>query len=87
MDNCSSNNSNDKVQDHLRHIRTTTQKLPSNATQLVQPADYFIIQKIKEAWRSQLEAYTYECIKEGNLFDGVGGKCSGKLCNPGKSVF
>lgn len=53
----------------------------------MQPADSFIIQKIKEAWRARWEKYKYESIKEGDWADGVGGKGSGKLKNPGKRFF
>lgn len=85
VDNCSSHNNNTHVRRQLQAIRTTMQKIPPNATHLLQPADSFIIQKIKDAWRSRWEDYKYECIKDGNWVDGI--NSSGKLPNPGKGFF
>lgn len=87
VDNCSSHNSNNTINRCLKDIRTTMQKFPASATHLVQPADSFVIQKIKDAWRSRREDYKYECIKEGHWMDGTQGKGSGRLRNPGKAFF
>ena len=87
VDNCSAHNNNEQVSSCLRAIRTTLQKFPANATHLVQPADSFIIQKIKDAWRAKWEEYKYECIKEGRWMHGERGQGSGKLQNPGKQFF
>jgi len=87
VDNCSSHNSNVSVGNCLRQIRTTMQKLPPNATHLVQPADSFIIQKIKEEWRARWDAYKYDAIRNGDWQQTADGKGSGKLRNPGKRFF
>jgi len=87
VDNCSSHNSNVSVGNCLRQIRTTLQKLPPNATHLVQPADSFIIQKIKEEWRARWDAYKYDAIRNGDWQQTADGKGSGKLRNPKKSFF
>lgn len=87
VDNCSSHTDGDAIQDCLRNIRTTLQKFPPNATHLIQPADSFIIQKIKEAWRKLWDEYKYRCIKAGEWMDSANGKSSGKIRNPGKTFF
>lgn len=43
VDNASSHNSNENVQNCLRDIYTTLQKFPPNAIHLLMPADSFII--------------------------------------------
>lgn len=60
----------------------TLQKCPPNSTHLIQPADSFIIQKIKCAWRKRWDEYKRRCI-EKNLWT-LG---SGKLPNTGKNFF
>lgn len=87
VDNCSSHVFNPTIESQLANIRTTLRKLPPNATNLVQPADSFIIQKVKDAWREKWDKYKYECITRGDWQDGVDGTGSGKLLNPGKKFF
>lgn len=62
-------------------------KLPPNATDLVQPADSFVIQKIKEAYRDRWENYEYKCITNDDWKDGVEGAGCGKLLNHGRKIF
>ncbi len=69
----------------LRKINTELRKFPTNATHLVQPADSFIISKIKNAWRRRGNAYKVELIRQGKWKNGE--KSSGKLENPGKRFF
>jgi len=63
------------------------QKFPPNATDMIQPADSFIIQKIKQAWSKRWEDYKHKCINTMHSCDeeAVGG--SGKIHNPGKRFF
>lgn len=51
VDNYSSNASDYKVNVQLKNINTKIFNLPANATDLVQPTDSFVIQKIKEVWQ------------------------------------
>lgn len=87
VDNCSSHVTNDDVQVSLNNIRTSLRKLPANATNIVQPADSFVIQKIKDAWRKRWDNYKYGLITQGLWQDGIDGSGSGKLQNPGKAFF
>ncbi len=52
---------------------------------MVQPADSFIISKIKDAWRRRWGAYKVELIRQGKWKNGE--KSSGKSENPGKRFF
>lgn len=67
-----------------KKINTKLCKLPANATDLVQPADSFVIQRIKEAWRRRCDDYKLSCVKNGIWKDGVESEGNGKLLNPGK---
>lgn len=87
VDNCSSHILGDEIEHRLETIRTTLRKLPPNATHLVQPADSFVIQKIKDAWRKRWDEFKYECIQRGDWQDSENGNGSGKLKNPGKLFF
>ena len=46
-DNCSRHVENDDKKNHLRCTRVILRKFPKNATDLVQPADSFVIQKLR----------------------------------------
>jgi hypothetical protein len=63
--------------------------LPANATHLCQPADSFVIQKIKEVWRCKWEREKLRLIKAAAFSNAPDkqGNWSGKLHNPGKSFF
>lgn len=87
VDNCSSHTSGRDVQACLQNIHTTVQKLPPNCTHMVQPAESFIIKKIKEPWKRKWEKFKYEFIKSGEWIDSGDGSGSRKLRNPGKRVF
>lgn len=87
VDNCPSHGLSDEVNEALKTINTVLYKLPPNATDLVQPADSFIIQKIKEVWRRRWDVYKMDCIKKGLWKDGDNGSGSGRLVNPGKRFF
>lgn len=49
MDNCSGQNFTGALQASLKSINTET-IFPTNATDLIEPADSFVIQKNKAAW-------------------------------------
>lgn len=51
VDSCLGNGVSEAAQDYLKGIRTTMIKLPPNATNLVQSADNFVIEKILDAWK------------------------------------
>ncbi|MEM7298840.1 MAG: hypothetical protein AAF391_11305, partial [Bacteroidota bacterium] len=87
VDNCSSHILDGNSEAALKKIRTRLLKLPPNSTDLTQPADSFIIQKIKEVWRRLWDEYKLQCINEGQWQDGVDGQGSGRLPNPGKRFF
>lgn len=86
VDNCSGHATSAKVQDACKAIKLDLRKLPKNATDLTQPADSFVIAKIKDAWTRRWEAYKAEMIQTGQWMGGNEGG-SGKLCNPGKRFF
>jgi len=50
VDNCSLPSSGEDVTDLLQKICTTVQTFPLNATDMIPPADSFVIQKINQAW-------------------------------------
>lgn len=87
VDNCSSHVQNDYVTSLLTSINTELEKFPPQATDLVQPADSFVIQKIKDAWRRLWDKYKFEQIQKGNWKNGSNGEGSGFLQNPGKEFF
>ena len=63
--------------------------LPPNATDLVQPADSFIIQKIMDVWRSAWKAKKMEMImkREYPNTPNRANEWSGHVLNPGKRFF
>lgn len=73
MDNCGGHNETLQSQGALQKLKAVIRKLPPNATDLCQPADSFIISKIKEN----------SCWSNNNQNE----KWSGKLRNPGKRYF
>ena len=89
MDNCSGHNETPQSIAALSKLKAEIRKLPSNATDLCQPADSFIISKIKDVWTREWERTKIELIKNGAWADEVrsDGKWSGKLNNPGKRYF
>ncbi|KAE9215427.1 hypothetical protein PF005_g9442 [Phytophthora fragariae] len=74
-----------EVEDTARELRTTVRLFPANATEKVQPADRFPIQRIKEHWRRLAERRNIEAIRKGDWK--TGSASSGKLANPGKQLF
>lgn len=50
VDNCSSQIESNEIMLHVNAIQTFLKTLPPNATEYVQSANSFVIQKIKECW-------------------------------------
>lgn len=82
VDNCSGHNATAELETALHDINTEIRYFPKNATDLVQPCDSFIIQKIKLAWSTRWEAHKMSLIQSG-----MWRQSSGKLPNPGKRFF
>lgn len=62
VDICSGHNENEGLGRCLKDINTDIRKLTSNATDIVQPADSFIISKIKDVWRRE-----WDILKAGDF--------------------
>ncbi|EGZ12175.1 hypothetical protein PHYSODRAFT_515705 [Phytophthora sojae] len=86
LDNCSGHLEADQCQDELNSINADLQFFPLNATDLCQPADSFIIAKIKDArWNAKKLSLIKENCWQNNIR--MDGSWSGKLQNPGKTFF
>lgn len=75
----------DSVKNALKESNTVLRYLPKNATELCQPADSFVIQKIKTAWRAKWDKRRMESVEKAEWTNWKSG--SGKLPNPGKPFF
>lgn len=84
VDNCSAHKLTEDVKAALQRSRTELRFFPACATDLVQPADSFIIQRIKYEWRGRWDAKLMKMVKENMWTDA---SCSGRLKNPGKRFF
>lgn len=89
LDNFSGHNNTEELQQALEGLKATLRFFPSNATDLIQPADSFVISKIKDYWREQWNLKKIELIRENHWQDRVrrDGTWSGKLQQPGKQFF
>jgi len=63
-------------------MNTKLHKFPVNATDLVQPADSFVIQNMKAIWRKHWEHYKSKCVCHNNWTSS-----SDRVPNPGKIFF
>ena len=84
MDNASGH-SGEEAQALARQLRTRVHFFPPNATDFVQPADRFPIQRIKVHWRNLCEKRNMQAIRRGEWMQGT--KSSGSLANPGKKFY
>jgi hypothetical protein len=82
MDNCAVHNPTPALEEVLKEKNTELRFLPPNSTHLVQPADSFLISKLKDAWRRKWEKKKCELIQDQRFSD-----VSGKLENPGHAYF
>lgn len=89
LDNCGGHNETVDLVESLDDAQATLRFLPENATDLCQPADSFVISKLKQYWRAQWNLKKIELIRDNNWSDRVraDGTWSGKLQHPGKSYF
>jgi hypothetical protein len=89
LDNCSGHTMIHELEIVLTSKHTKLCYLPPCSTHLCQPADTFIISKIKDSWTKRWEAKKTELIQANAWQDQarVDGQWSGKLINPGKHFF
>lgn len=89
LDNCSGHLEAEECRSELDAINSNLKFFPPNATDLCQPADSFVISKIKDAWKVKWNEKKMELIKENGWQNKVrkDGSWSGKLQNPGKMFF
>jgi hypothetical protein len=89
VDNCTRYNIILQLAIVLAEKRTTLRYLPLCATHLCQPADTFIILKIKDAWTKRWKAKKFELIQQDSWQNRPrgDGQWSGKLTNLGKKFF
>lgn len=89
LDNCGGHNETEELLDRLEKMKAFLRFFPENATDLVQPADSFVIAKIKDYWRAQWNLKKLELIRNNDWQDRVraDGSWSGKLPHPGKHFF
>ena len=64
-DNSSSHNMSPELDQVLRHTNTRLRYLSACSTHLAQPADQFIIAKIKDAWNHRWDLKKAELIAAG----------------------
>ncbi|KAE9233526.1 hypothetical protein PF004_g9644 [Phytophthora fragariae] len=89
LDNCSGHLDESECEDELHRLNASLRYLPPNATDLCQPADSFVIAKIKDVWSRMWNEKKIELIedKEWQNKARKDGSYSGKLKNPGKKFF
>lgn len=73
----------------LRELNIELRYFPSNSTHLLQPADSFVISKIKDAWLKRWDEKKIDMVKrkEWQNEARTDDSWSGALRNPGKSFF
>ena len=79
IDNCGGHCITPNVEQALSAVNTEIRFFPPNATDLIQAADSFVIQKLKYAWRLRCDRYKLEIISRGGF-----AKSQRKIPNPGK---
>lgn len=90
VDNSSNHNRTPLLNEILQSKNTELCYLPPCTTHLVQPADQFVIAKIKNVWERRWEQKKLQLIRDEQWSDhpeGRGRGWSGKLKNPGKSFY
>ena len=81
MDNCGGHNETADSVAALNRINSSIAKLPPNSTHLCQPADSFVISKLKTFWTRIWDLKKLELMNDNHWTK------SGKLPNPGKTFF
>lgn len=89
LDNCSGHLDESDCEDELHRLNGRLRYLPLNATDLCQPADSFVIAKIKDVWLRMWSEKKIELIedKEWQNKARKDDSYSVKLKNPGKKFF
>lgn len=89
LDNYSGHNETPQLSAALGVARAKLVFLPPNSTHLIQPADSFIIAKIKEYWTAKWNEKKMEIIRENGYQDKIrsDGSWSGMLAQPGRRFF
>lgn len=89
LDNCSGHLEANECEAELDGINSTLKFFPPNATDLCQPADSFVIAKIKDAWKKKWNEKKMKLIVDNCWQNKVrkDGSWSGKIQNPGKKFF
>jgi DDE superfamily endonuclease len=89
VDNCRGHNISAALRHELSAKIMELRFFPPNATHLCQPADSFVIFKIKDAWTKRWELHKKKMIHDGNWANSIwkDGAWSGKIMNPGKELF
>jgi hypothetical protein len=89
VNNCNSHRITPRLTTVLTEKQTILKFLPPCCIHLCQPADIFIISKIKDAWTRRWEIKKTQLIQT-NAWQNIArgdGHWSGKLTNPGKRFF
>jgi DDE superfamily endonuclease len=89
VDNCAGHNMTAELRHELSAKNMELSFFPPNATHLCQPADSFVISKIKDAWTKRWELHKMKMIHDGIWATNIrkDGASSGKILNPGKEFF
>ncbi|RLN06831.1 hypothetical protein BBJ28_00026101 [Nothophytophthora sp. Chile5] len=89
LDNCSGHLDEDECRNELHQLKAQLRYLPANATDLCQPADSFVIAKIKDVWARRWNEKKIELVENSSWQNKQrkDGSWSGKLRNPGKRFF
>ncbi|KAG3112234.1 hypothetical protein PI124_g9050 [Phytophthora idaei] len=89
LDNCSGHLEESQCQDELNRLNAHLRYLSAIATDLCQPADSFVIAKMKDVWSRMWNDKNIELIEDEQWQNKVrkDGSYSGKLKNPGKRFF
>ncbi|KAG3078931.1 hypothetical protein PI124_g19739 [Phytophthora idaei] len=74
LDNCSGHLSEDECKEELGALNASLTYLPPNATDLYQPADSFVIAKIKDVWRRMWNEKKIDLIYNGEWQNNLGVK-------------
>lgn len=89
LDNYSGHNESSDLLNALEKLKAALRFLPAGTTEYTQPADSFVIQKIKQHWTNAWHQKKMELIRENGWQDKVraDGSWSGALKHPGKAWF
>lgn len=74
------------IKERVASVRTVLHKLAPNATEMVQTAESFVMEK-KDAWSRIWRTYKYEAVRDGNWRKSAANSTSSMVKNPGKSCL